>query len=490
MIPRSSLALTLTFLVAACGGGMGASPQAGAQSPVSLAGTDQSVAAGALVTLDGSASTDPGGLPLTYAWSQAAGPAVTLSSPSVARPTFTAPAVPAGQAPATLVFSLTVSSAAGASGPASVSVTVSPQGAANPAPIASAGPGQAVASGAAVTLDGSASSDPDGQAISFAWTQISGPAVALSDAAAARPGFVAPVVDAGAPPVTLIFSLVVSDASSSSAPASVTVTVNPAGTSNPPPPGTPPPATSTSPLPSGGSGSNRWQIGAPQGLYVVDPALVSTTAGTRQEPTVQGLVNVTFGTVSSGSFIPPPDTVVTLNGVPLLRDPTMNGAYFRVDETRPLAEQPHPGSGGEIVLVATATVNGQVLQRTLVLPCPSDIDVTTTPAIGSALVPAPAPATPLRITSASDIDLNFGLPIAAILPPPAAMLWGYDPATRTLLASGGPRLIGAGPLDVSLGVDATSAPAYLADLRWPGHWVIDGETGGFCGLVKRWTYTK
>jgi hypothetical protein len=36
----------------------------------------------------------------------------------------------------------------------------------------------------------------------------------------------------------------------------------------------------------------------------------------------------------------------------------------------------------------------------------------------------------------------------------------------------------------------TTAPAYLLDLRWPGPWVIDGQTGGFCGLAKRWTYAK
>jgi hypothetical protein len=39
-------------------------------------------------------------------------------------------------------------------------------------------------------------------------------------------------------------------------------------------------------------------------------------------------------------------------------------------------------------------------------------------------------------------------------------------------------------------VAATTAPAYLMDLRWPGQWIIDGETGGFCGLAKRWAYAR
>jgi hypothetical protein len=42
----------------------------------------------------------------------------------------------------------------------------------------------------------------------------------------------------------------------------------------------------------------------------------------------------------------------------------------------------------------------------------------------------------------------------------------------------------------TLPVVATAAPANLLDLRWPGPWVIDGQTGGFCGLAKRWTYGK
>src|SRR5439155_372524 len=41
--------------------------------PVANAGSDQSVSAGRAVALDGSASSEPGGNPLAYAWSQLAG---------------------------------------------------------------------------------------------------------------------------------------------------------------------------------------------------------------------------------------------------------------------------------------------------------------------------------------------------------------------------------------------------------------------------------
>ena len=463
------LTSVLSVLAGACGG-TSSPAQQGPQLPVASAGPDQAVASGAVVTLDGSGSHNPAGATLSYQWTQASGPAASLSSASAVRPTFTAPVVAAGQPAVALSFSLTVTSTSGASAPATVAVTVSPAAQANPPPVASAGPDQAVSSGAAVTLDGSGSHDPDGQAIAYAWTQTAGPAVALSSSTAAGPTFTAPTVSSGSPPVTLVFSLVVTDATASSSPDTVTVTVNAAGTTNPTPPGTPAPAPpDPNPPPTGGSGSNRFQMGAAQGLYVVDPA--------RGEPSVQGFLVVTLdkGAIPAGG-------TVTLNGIPMLRDPSLNGSYWRVD---PAGTQPVVGSGGRIVLVATVTDAGSVVQRTLVLPCPADVAVASTPPVGAAL----AVGTPVHLTTTADLTLNVGIaPLAGIYP--QAMLWGYDPATRALVASGSPQNIPPGPVSLDVPVLATSAAAYLLDLRWPGHWVIDGETGGFCGLAKRWTYTR
>ena len=71
--------------------------------PVADAGPDQVVMIGSVVTLDGTMSTDPQGLPLTYSWVLFSGPAIVLDDATAAMPTFTAPPMRE-----TLVFTLTV----------------------------------------------------------------------------------------------------------------------------------------------------------------------------------------------------------------------------------------------------------------------------------------------------------------------------------------------------------------------------------------------
>lgn len=61
--------------------------------PTANAGPDQTVNSLDVVTLDGSASNDPDGTIVTYAWTQTAGEAVTLDETNPAMPTFTAPNV-------------------------------------------------------------------------------------------------------------------------------------------------------------------------------------------------------------------------------------------------------------------------------------------------------------------------------------------------------------------------------------------------------------
>jgi hypothetical protein len=203
------------------------------RAPVAEAGGDQTVNEGSPVSLDGSASFDPDGDAVTHLWTQIGGPPVVLTGADTATPAFTAPLIAGGvDSVATLDFQLTVSDGVLA-GADFVQVVVEQV---NHAPVADAGIDQTVDEGVLVTLDGHASSDPDGDPIAYAWRQLSGLPVTLSDAAGAAPSFVAPVTGPGG--ATLVFELTVSDGLLGSEPAAgepdERVTVNVVNVNDPP----------------------------------------------------------------------------------------------------------------------------------------------------------------------------------------------------------------------------------------------------------------
>jgi K319L-like, PKD domain len=209
---KSLLVLSTSFLLTACGGsGSGSSNPAPPtnRAPSAAAGINQNVDELSLVTLDGSTSSDPdAGTSLTYAWSQTVGAAITLSSSTASQPTFDAPDVTAVDTPVTLTFQLTVSDGSLSSSDL-VDIVVDDIGVGvNSPPTAAAGADQIVAELTTANLDGSASQDPDGDTLSFAWLQMAGPNVTLSDANAEQPSFPAPDV---AVPTVLTFQLTVDD---------------------------------------------------------------------------------------------------------------------------------------------------------------------------------------------------------------------------------------------------------------------------------------
>ena len=122
-------------------------------------------------------------------------------------------------------FDLVLSNAAGAAigtYPA-LSVGIIDGDGANQAPNSIAGPAQTVTSGNQVTLDGSQSNDPDGDTLSYAWTQTLGTAVTLGNADSVTASFTAPQVSSD---TLLRFELTVMDSGGRTDVSTVAVTVS------------------------------------------------------------------------------------------------------------------------------------------------------------------------------------------------------------------------------------------------------------------------
>jgi hypothetical protein len=185
-------------------------------APVANAGTDQSVLVSSLVNLDGTASSDANGDAITYTWSFLAKPSgsvASLSSATAAKPSFTADLA------GSYVLGLRVNDSKVSS--ANMAVVTVTAAAANAAPVANAGTNQTVAIAASVTLTGAASTDANGDVLTYSWTMVSKPATstaALSSATAASPTFTADLAG------TYVFVLVVNDGTVDSGFATVSVT--------------------------------------------------------------------------------------------------------------------------------------------------------------------------------------------------------------------------------------------------------------------------
>jgi len=107
-----------------------------------------------------------------------------------------------------------------------VDITIIVEG--NQAPIALASISSTVVnSGETVTLDGTGSTDPEGDTLTYIWTQFDVPRVDLSDVTSVSPTFTAPDVTED---TILRFSLVVDDGSQRSLPVFLEITVRPLGT--------------------------------------------------------------------------------------------------------------------------------------------------------------------------------------------------------------------------------------------------------------------
>ena len=182
---------------------IGAYEYYGYVKPVADAGPDQHIDTPGSITLDGGGSFfyDPDGV-MQFSWEQVAGSAVVMSDFAAMQPTI----IPESEGE--YRFELVVSDGVNISEPDEVLIIVR-----NRAPLADAGPDQSMSSvPSLVTLDAGASYDLGGVALTYHWTQISGPAVTLSSADADKPTFVPSQIG------IYVFELVVNDSQLDSSP--------------------------------------------------------------------------------------------------------------------------------------------------------------------------------------------------------------------------------------------------------------------------------
>lgn len=166
--------------------------------PTASAGQDRTVIGLSQVVLQGTSSYDSEGDSLSYHWQQTSGPEVTLNNPQLANPSFEAPNIDSS-----LSFSLIVNDGEFNSNISNVTITIESL---NTAPTANAGIDQAIQGLSEVYLDGSLSSDPEGDDLTYNWTQVSGSLITLTNPDSASPSFIAPNQDE-----TITFTLIVND---------------------------------------------------------------------------------------------------------------------------------------------------------------------------------------------------------------------------------------------------------------------------------------
>ena len=181
--------ILLAGSLSACGGGGGVGEEIGLSNlpPIANAGLDQNVSFGSNIMLDASASYDLDGDIIEYSWdliSRPANSSALLDQFDIVNPVFVA------DVEGEYIFELYVGDGTADSAADRVTVTVA---AANSAPVASAGRDQNVSPGSLVSLDGSASTDADGDNLSYRWQFITWPAnslgARLDDSSSVMPTF-------------------------------------------------------------------------------------------------------------------------------------------------------------------------------------------------------------------------------------------------------------------------------------------------------------
>jgi hypothetical protein len=219
----------------------------------------------------------------------------------------------------------------------------------------------------------------------------------------------------------------------------------------------------------GGGGGGKMQIATTHGITVIEHANPG-------EASMTGLVQAAL----AGSRMTPADTVVMLNGVRLVHAPGLAPAYFQVD---PAGEQPMVGADG--FLHITASSASTQTSRALDLQCPAHIPVTTTPAEGASLSGVPsvelAWSTPLPQSATA---------VLTFFDPANALLASYDVVSGQVTGGISFQTLFQSASGASLPVQPTNSTGYIAKFTYPGVYLLDGNSGGVCGVEERFVFSQ
>jgi hypothetical protein len=453
-IVRFTIVAALAVGSSACGGGGGSSAPAN-HAPTANAGNAQTVFKRAQATLDGSGSNDADGNPLSYAWTQTGGTSVLLSSSTSAKPTFTAPGISGA-----LTFQLIVSDGQISSAPSNVTFTV-----ANRAPTAATTANGTVAAATSFSLDGTGSSDPDGDALIYTWTQTSGASVALVGPATGRPSFVAP-----GSADTLVFQLIVSDGEAQSAPVTETVAVQGSVSSAPPVANaggdqTSPKRAAVTLFGYGSTGSGalafQWQQSSGTSVTLDNPSSAEPTfiAPDVQADLVFALVVSSAGVSSQPSFVtihvvnnPPVIAGLTLPAAPRRNDAIAASASISDADQDPLTVSYVWKRNGKVVTDATgpAYPPGNQVKGDVIAVQVSASDGTETVTANASTTIAD---TPTVLTGTAPTTATYGMPVAFSVTasdvdgdPTGAVEVEYGPAGFVVSAAGAVTWTPSGPM--------------------------------------------
>ena len=167
---------------------------------------------------------DPGEGDLSYAWRQASGVPITLTSQDQRNTSFIVPVAAAGTR---IVIQLIAADRLTSSEAATATISISGSNTPNGSPVAVPGESVTVAPGGSVVLNGTRSSDPDGDALTYSWQQISGTKATITGADTAKATLTAPKNLTRQE--TLNIRLTVTDTRGATGSAAVGVVIEPAG---------------------------------------------------------------------------------------------------------------------------------------------------------------------------------------------------------------------------------------------------------------------